>query len=94
MPVSNNDMLRRLKTQIMLDVSCLCAVWFSNGDFLDFEALTTYNTHSIGNVEQCQAVKEWNPDAPYDTHLCSLSYPLTVSHLYVTTKKNSYSLTQ
>ncbi|XP_022104486.1 nose resistant to fluoxetine protein 6-like isoform X2 [Acanthaster planci] len=49
-------------------------MWLSNGDFLNLDVLTTYNTHSIGNVEQCQVVKDWNPDAPFETQYCTLSY--------------------
>ncbi len=42
---------------------------------LEFNLVTT----SLGNFEECELVREYNPDAPFDTMYCSVIYPYPVT---------------
>ena len=49
----------------------------SYGDYPSLENLEfLYTTSSLGNMEECQLTKEWNPDAPFEASYCTVIYPL------------------
>ncbi|XP_038051428.1 nose resistant to fluoxetine protein 6-like isoform X2 [Patiria miniata] len=48
----------------------------SDGELINRDFVYNFNIASLGNVEMCQSVKEWNPDAPYETQYCNLAYPV------------------
>ena len=45
---------------------------FPNAADLEF----SYTTDTIGNIEECQLTKEWNPEAPFDAAHCIVTYPI------------------
>ncbi|XP_038052533.1 uncharacterized protein LOC119725264 [Patiria miniata] len=46
----------------------------SDGELINVDSVLNLNPVSLGNVEMCQSVKQWNPDAPYKTQYCNLAY--------------------
>ncbi|XP_038052261.1 O-acyltransferase like protein-like [Patiria miniata] len=48
----------------------------SDGELISEDVLYDWNIVKLGNVEMCQSVKQWNPDAPYETQYCDLAYPV------------------
>ncbi|XP_033640142.1 O-acyltransferase like protein-like [Asterias rubens] len=58
----------------------------SYGDYPSLENLEfLYTTSSLGNMEECQLTKEWNPDAPFEASYCTVIYPLFATGMYVVT---------
>ncbi|XP_071804836.1 uncharacterized protein [Asterias amurensis] len=54
---------------------------FPNAADLEF----SYRTDTIGNIEECQLTKEWNPEAPFEAAHCVVTYPIFSTGIYVKT---------